>query len=43
MGLRGIHERLAPLGGTFDIIASPGGGTTLRVAVPVTQPSEVPA
>jgi signal transduction histidine kinase len=42
MGLRGIHERLAPLGGTFEITATPGGGTTLRVTVPVTQRSEVP-
>jgi PAS domain S-box-containing protein len=43
MGLRGIRERLAPLSGTFDITGTPGGGTTLRVTVPVTQPSEVPA
>jgi PAS domain S-box-containing protein len=43
MGLRGIRERLAPLGGTFDITTTPGGGTTLRVTVPVLQPSEVPA
>ena len=41
MGLRGIRERLAPLNGTLAISASPGGGTTLRVTVPVTQSSEV--
>lgn len=43
MGLRGIRERLAPLGGTLEITATPGGGTTLCVTLPVTQPSEAPA
>ena len=35
IGLIGIRERLAPLGGTLSIDAAPGRGTELRVAVPL--------
>ncbi len=33
-GLVGLRERAERLGGSLDIDAGPGGGTTLRVAVP---------
>jgi signal transduction histidine kinase len=35
VGLIGIRERLAPLGGALSIDAAPGRGTELRVAIPV--------
>jgi len=35
MGLRGMRERAAALGGTAEAIASPNVGTTVRVRVPV--------
>jgi signal transduction histidine kinase len=34
-GLVGIEERISILGGSFDIHSDPGGGTTIRVAVPM--------
>jgi signal transduction histidine kinase len=34
IGLIGIRERLAPLGGALQIISSPGKGTTLLITVP---------
>ena len=34
IGLIGIRERLAPLGGALSIDAAPGRGTELRVAIP---------
>jgi signal transduction histidine kinase len=37
MGLQGIQERLAPLGGSLDIETSPGQGTTLFVRIPLTE------
>ncbi|MFJ5556942.1 GAF domain-containing protein [Streptomyces sp. NPDC093250] len=37
-GLRNMAERAAQLGGTFDITASPGGGTTLVWRVLVGEP-----
>jgi signal transduction histidine kinase len=35
VGLIGIRERLAPLGGALSIDAAPGRGTELRVAIPM--------
>jgi signal transduction histidine kinase len=35
MGLLGIHERVARLGGHFEIESRPGHGTELRVVLPV--------
>ena len=35
IGLIGIRERLAALGGTLSIDAAPGRGTELRVAIPL--------
>jgi signal transduction histidine kinase len=35
IGLIGIRERLAPLGGALSIDAAPGRGTELRVAIPL--------
>jgi len=34
LGLRGIRERLGPLGGSFQIRSEPGAGTELRIEVP---------
>jgi PAS domain S-box-containing protein len=34
-GLRGLQDRVAVLEGAFEIAATPGGGTTLRVALPL--------
>lgn len=35
LGLIGIRERVAALGGTLSIASSPGEGTTLEVAIPL--------
>ena len=35
LGLLGIRERAAMLGGTVDIESTPGGGTTLFVRIPI--------
>ena len=34
IGLRNMRERLASIGGSFEVRAAPGAGTTLRAAVP---------
>jgi glucose-6-phosphate-specific signal transduction histidine kinase len=36
-GLIGISERVAILGGTLSLGPSPGGGTTIEVAMPARQ------
>ena len=33
-GLRGMADRVAALGGTFELVSPAGGGTTLRAAIP---------
>ena len=33
-GLRGLHDRVAALGGTLAVESSPGGGTTIRAVLP---------
>jgi signal transduction histidine kinase len=33
-GLRGLADRLAALDGSFEVISPPGGGTTIRAAIP---------
>jgi signal transduction histidine kinase len=35
LGLPGIGERLAVVGGTLSIDSSPGAGTTLYIRIPV--------
>jgi two-component system sensor histidine kinase UhpB len=35
VGLVGMRERAALVGGTLDVVSSPGG-TTLRLIVPIT-------
>ena len=37
-GLRGIRERARLLGGTAEIVSSPGEGTTVRVTLPMVAP-----
>jgi signal transduction histidine kinase len=34
-GLIGLIDRVAAVGGTFEVTSPPGGGTSLRVAIPV--------
>ena len=34
LGIRGMHDRVAALGGTFNIISTPGGGTRVLVSLP---------
>jgi GAF domain-containing protein len=34
-GLRGLADRVAALGGTFEVESPPGGGTTLRARMPL--------
>jgi signal transduction histidine kinase len=41
-GLVGIEERINILGGTFRIYSNPGGGTIIRVAVPMREGLSVP-
>jgi signal transduction histidine kinase len=38
-GLTNMEDRLDALGGTLHIVSSPGGGTTLRVILPVLMPA----
>jgi signal transduction histidine kinase len=33
-GLRGMADRVAALGGTFEVVSPPGGGTALRAVIP---------
>jgi len=40
VGVAGMRERVQQLRGTFEIETVPGGGTTVRVALPVKEPSE---
>lgn len=40
LGLLGIEERVARLGGTFEIDSKIGGGTILTVRLPLLRPSE---
>ncbi|HID92943.1 MAG TPA: sensor histidine kinase, partial [bacterium (Candidatus Stahlbacteria)] len=35
LGLLGMHERIKLVGGTLDIISSPGKGTKLLIRVPL--------
>ncbi len=39
LGLLGIQERLNAVGGTLDIVSTPGRGTALVITVPVEAPS----
>ncbi|QYD71588.1 PAS domain-containing protein [Paraburkholderia edwinii] len=39
-GLVGIRERVLMFAGTFDLLTSPGAGTTLRIRIPATVSSE---
>jgi PAS domain S-box-containing protein len=40
IGLRGMSERVAQVGGTLEIESSPGSGTTLFVRVPLSEEAE---
>jgi signal transduction histidine kinase/ligand-binding sensor domain-containing protein len=37
LGLLGMRERAEALGGAFEVKSTPGGGTTVRLAVPLTE------
>ncbi|MDE2764087.1 MAG: ATP-binding protein [Gemmatimonadota bacterium] len=38
IGLTGMHERAALVGGTLTVRSAPGEGTTIRASVPVSEP-----
>jgi signal transduction histidine kinase len=38
LGLMGMRERVELLGGRFDVISRPGGGTTIRATLPLAIP-----
>jgi signal transduction histidine kinase len=40
LGLLGMRERVALVGGTLNLESEPGGGTTVRLRVPVASPTE---
>lgn len=40
VGLTSMAERAAELGGTCNVVARPGGGTTVRAELPLTAPSD---
>jgi len=42
LGLLGMRERVALLGGQLDIRGLPGRGTTVRVTIPLTAPGTPP-
>ncbi|RXZ44692.1 ATP-binding protein, partial [Agromyces binzhouensis] len=35
IGLRSMRERAGELGGSFEVVSRPGGGTTVRAALPI--------
>jgi signal transduction histidine kinase len=35
LGLKGMRERIAYLGGSFEVARAPRGGTRLRIKVPL--------
>jgi signal transduction histidine kinase len=39
-GLLGMEDRLEAVGGRLEILSPPGGGTTLRVAIPLAADAE---
>lgn len=41
-GLSGMSERVALLGGTLTITSAPGAGTSIRAALPLTPPEQMP-
>ncbi|MCS6880835.1 MAG: ATP-binding protein [Oscillochloridaceae bacterium] len=41
-GLSGMSERVALLGGTLTITSAPGAGTSIRAALPLTSPEQMP-
>jgi signal transduction histidine kinase len=41
LGLVGMRERTALMGGTLEIESRPGEGTTVYVRIPVTSPQAV--
>jgi hypothetical protein len=43
LGLKGMRERIAYLGGSFEVARAPRGGTRLRLRVPLSSSKPVPA
>jgi len=41
IGLASAAQRVEVLGGRFELISSPGGGTTVRAAIPITAPGRL--
>ncbi len=42
VGLSSMRRRATDLGGTFDLVTEPGGGTSVRVVLPLEEPWEEP-
>ena len=40
LGIAGMKERVALLGGTFDLESEPGKGTTIRATIPLKEDHE---
>jgi len=38
LGLLGMRERIAQIGGTFDLVSRPGEGTRVRIVAPLGGP-----
>jgi len=38
LGLSGMRERAAALGGRIEVLSSPGKGTTIQACIPLTGP-----
>jgi len=39
-GLASVRERLSWIDGSFEVISSPGQGTTVRISVPITNDAD---
>ena len=40
LGLLGMKERVALVGGTLQVESTPGGGTTLLIRIPIARPGD---
>ena len=41
-GLRGMRKRMETLGGSFDVLPAPNGGTIVRFTAPLAHPTGLP-
>jgi len=43
LGIAGMSERAALLGGTLEVASAPGRGATVRAVIPLEEPAPIPA